>query len=142
MIQSDSASARKALTEDALPEAPQPAGTHLLDARLHLLDRQLVDATGEPVGIVDDLEIEDGHTDRDSPPTVTAILTGKVLFTRIFGGQQPRAQLQSQPWDLVDRITTSVHLRPGADTRGGLWVERWLRDQFIGRIPGGKHAAE
>jgi hypothetical protein len=45
-------------------------------------------------------------------------------------------------WDLVDRIGTSVHLRPDADTRGEQWVEHWLRDQIIGRIPGGNHAAE
>ena len=125
-----------------LPDAPQPADTQLIDARLHLLDRQLVDADGEPVGIIDDLEIEDAHPGSGPAPTVTDILTGQVLFTRIFGGKQPRAQLQHLPWHLVDRIATSVHLRPGADTRGGLWVEHWLRDQFIGRIPGGRHAAE
>ncbi|MDZ7883616.1 MAG: hypothetical protein U5N53_12175 [Mycobacterium sp.] len=125
-----------------LPDAPQPADTRLIDARLHLLDRQIVDADGEPVGIVDDLELEGGHLDDRTSPPVTAILTGRVLFTRIFGGQQPRAQLHHLPWELVDRIGTSVHLRPGADTRGGRWVERWLRDQIIGRIPGGKNAIE
>lgn len=127
--------------DNDLPDAPQPAGAQLIDARLHLLDRQLVDADGEPVGIVDDLEIEDAHGG-DAPPTVTAILTGQVLFTRIFGGRQPREHLQEMGWDLVDRIGTSVHLRPGANTRGGLWVEHWLRDRIISRIPGGKHAAE
>lgn len=125
-----------------LPDAPQPAGIQLIDARLHLLDRQLIDADGEPVGIIDDLELADGHRDDGTPPTVTAVLSGRVLFTRIFGGQQPRAQLHDLPWASVDRIGTSVHLRPGADTRGGQWVEHWLRDQIIGRIPGGKNAAE
>lgn len=138
--------------DNALPEAPQPADTHLIDARLHLLDRQLVDADGDPVGIVDDLEIhdleihdlagDDQHVDDRSAPTVTAILTGRVLFTRIFGGQQPRQRLQELPWDLVEKIGTSVHLRPDADTSGGQWVEHWLREQVIGRIPGGKHASE
>ncbi|KAA0111518.1 PRC-barrel domain-containing protein [Mycolicibacterium sp. P9-22] len=128
-------------TETALPDAPHAADVRLIDARLNLLDRQLVDADGEPVGIVDDLEIEDAHAG-DPAPGVTAILTGKVLFTRIFGGKQPRKQLQSMPWHLVDRIGTSVHLRRGADTSGEQWVEHWLRDQIIGRIPGGNHAAE
>jgi len=127
--------------DNDLPDAPQPADAQLIDARLHLLDRQLVDADGEPVGIVDDLEIQDANGG-DSPPIVTAILTGQVLFTRIFGGRQPLEHLQEMPWDLVDRIGTSVHLRHGADTRGGLWVEHWLRDRIISRIPGGKHAAE
>jgi hypothetical protein len=127
--------------ETELPDAPRPADAALIDARLVLLDRQLVDADGEPVGIVDDLEIEDAHAGGPAP-SVTAILTGQVLFTRIFGGRQPRQQLQSMSWDLVDRIGTSVHLRPDADTRGEQWVEHWLRDQIIGRIPGGNHAAE
>jgi hypothetical protein len=129
-----------ASTHEDLPDAPRPVGAQLIDARLHLLDRQLIDHDGEPVGIVDDLEIEDVQAG-DPPPTVTAILTGQVLFTRIFGGKQPRAQLQQIAWDLVDHVATSVHLRLGADT-GGEWVEHWLRDQVIGRIPGGKHAAE
>jgi hypothetical protein len=133
--------ADNASTHKDLPDAPEPADAQLIDARLHLLDRQLVDADGEPVGIVDDLELQDGQGG-DSPPTVTAILTGQVLFTRIFGGRQPRDRLEEMPWDFVDRIDTSVHLRSGADTRGELWVEHWLRDRVIGRIPGGKHAAE
>jgi sporulation protein YlmC with PRC-barrel domain len=120
-----------------LPDAPTPAGVRLLDARLHLLDRQLLDADGEPVGIVDDLEIDDGAT-----PRVTAILTGKVLFTRIFGGQPPRSRLQALPWHLVAKIGTSVHLRRTDQSIEGLWVEHWLRDNVIGRIPGGRHAAE
>ena len=127
--------------ETELPDAPHPADARLIDARLNLLDRQLVDADGEPVGIIDDLEIEDAHAGGPAP-AVTAILTGQVLFTRIFGGKQPRKQLRSMPWDLVKQIGTSVHLRPGADTSGEQWVEHWLRDQIIGRIPGGNHAAE
>jgi hypothetical protein len=32
-------------------------GSRLVDARLHLLDRQLLDEHDDPVGIVDDLEL-------------------------------------------------------------------------------------
>ncbi|MGW0163495.1 PRC-barrel domain-containing protein [Mycobacterium sp. NPDC003323] len=127
------------MTDTDLPDAPQPAGARLLDARLHLLDRQILDAEGEPVGIVDDLEIDEGG---DAEPVITMILTGQVLFTRIFGGKPPRDQLQELPWRLVDRIGTSIHLRPGADTDDGRWVEHWLRDHIIGGIPGGRHATE
>ncbi len=92
------------------------------------------------VGIVDDVEIDDA--DNGSPPRVSAILTGNVLFTRIFGGQPPRSRLQALPWRLVARIGTSVHLSPTDQAIEGLWVEHWLRDNIIGRIPGGRHAAK
>ncbi|WP_304108639.1 hypothetical protein [Mycolicibacterium bacteremicum] len=124
---------------DDLPDAPHPEGVRLIDARLHLLDRQLVDDSGEPVGIVDDVEIQADDPER---PVVTAILTGQVLFTRIFGGRPPRERLQALGWHDVDRIGTSIHLRPGADVTENQWVEHWLRDRIIGRIPGGRHAAE
>ncbi|MBB3602652.1 sporulation protein YlmC with PRC-barrel domain [Mycolicibacterium sp. BK556] len=120
-----------------LPNAPRPTGT-LIDARLHLLDRQMLDADGTPVGIVDDLEIEID----DRVPRVTAILTGRVLFTRMFGGQQPRSRLQALPWRLVTKLDAAVHLSPEADQFDGLWIEHWLRDRLIARIPGGRHAAQ
>lgn len=124
---------------DDLPDAPQPEGVRLIDARLHLLDRQIVGDSGEPVGIVDDLEID---AENPAEPVVTALLTGQVLFTRIFGGRPPRAKLQALAWHDVDRIGTSIHLRPAADLTDNQWVEHWLRDHIIGRIPGGRHAAE
>ncbi|MEW5808740.1 MAG: hypothetical protein AB1925_04730 [Actinomycetota bacterium] len=125
------------------PEAPRPAGAHLLDARLHLLDRQLLDADGEPVGIIDDLEIDDdAREDPHENPQVTAILTGQVLFTRVFGGQPPRSQLAALPWRSVAKIDTSIHLRRGAELADRLWVERWLCSNIIGRIPGGRHATQ
>lgn len=124
---------------DDLPDAPQPEGVRLIDARLHLLDRQIVGDSGEPVGIVDDLEID---AENPAEPVVTALLTGQVLFTRIFGGRPSRAKLQALAWHDVNRIGTSIRLRPAADLTDNQWVEHWLRDHIIGRIPGGRHAAE
>ena len=129
--------------DNELPDAPRPPGITLLDARLHLLDRQLLDADGEPVGIVDDLELTDNTADQ--PPTgprVTAILTGQVLFTRVFGGQPPRSHLSTVSWRSVAKIGTSIHLHSGAEPTDGQWVEHWLRHHVIGRIPGGRHAAQ
>ncbi|MCV7218192.1 hypothetical protein H7J51_23250 [Mycobacterium crocinum] len=121
-----------------LPEAPRTPGT-LIDARLHLLDRQMLDADGAAVGIVDDLELSDMS---DGVPHVTAILTGQVLFTRIFGGRQPASRLQALPWRLITKVDAALHVSPEADHFDGLWIEHWLRDRFIARIPGGRHAAE
>ena len=132
-------------TDSELLDAPRTAGTHLIDARLHLLDRQLIDADGEPIGIVDDLEIDDLATERGqgyAAPAVSAILTGQVLLTRIFGGKPPRPQLQPLPWHFVAKVATSIHLRPNAAPIIRPWIEHWLRDQIIERIPGGRRAAE
>ena len=128
------------------PDAPNPAG-RLLDARPHLLDRQLIDDAGEPVGIVDDLDLDGvavgDDIARGTPaPRVSGILTGQVLATRIFGGQPPRARMQPLPWRLVAKLGTVVQLRPTDQPIDGLWLEHWLRDHLIGRIPGGRHAAQ
>ena len=119
----------------------------LLDARLHLLDRQLLDESGEPVGIVDDLDLDgvEAGVDitRGTPaPRVSGVLTGQVLATRIFGGQPPRSKLQPLPWELVAKVGTVVQLRLTDQSIDGLWLEHWLRDHVIGRIPGGRRAAE
>ena len=68
------------------PDAPKPTG-RLLDARLHLLDRQLIDDAGEPVGIVDDLDLDGVAVGEDiargtPAPRVSGILTGQVLGRR------------------------------------------------------------
>jgi hypothetical protein len=118
----------------------------VLDARLHLLDRQLVDPAGDPVGTVDDLELA-GITfgepiARDAPaPTVDSILTGHVLTTRILGGQPPRSRLHAIPWRFVERV--GVVIGVGADAASDSeWFEHWLRDHVISHIPGGRHAGK
>jgi hypothetical protein len=118
-----------------------------LDARLHLLDRQLLDDDDAPVGIVDDLELTDFSVDEDIPsgtqaPRVTGVLSGHVIGTRIFGGTPPRSQLQEISWDLIDAVGTVIKLKPTDVSFDAGWVERWLRDRIIKHIPGGQHAAE
>ncbi|MCW2516146.1 MAG: hypothetical protein JWR11_5188 [Mycobacterium sp.] len=133
-------------SDNDFPDAPNPAG-HLLDARLHLLDRQLLDEHGTPVGIVDDLDLQGVSVGADigrgtAPPRVSGILTGQVLATRIFGGQPPRSRLQPLPWRLIAKVSDVVQLGPTDQPFDGLWVEHWLRDHLIGRIPGGRRAAK
>jgi hypothetical protein len=133
-------------SDNQFPDAPKPRG-RMLDARLHLLDRQLLDDSDEPVGIVDDLDLDgvEAGVDiaRGTPaPRVSGILTGQVLATRIFGGQPPRSKLQPLPWQLVAKIGAVVQLRPTDQSFDGLWLEHWLRDHVIGHIPGGRRAAK
>jgi hypothetical protein len=71
----------------------------MLDARLHLLDRQLLDADGTPVGIVDDLDVDGVDAGADiaagaAPGRITGISTGRVMMTRLLGGRQPPAHQQ------------------------------------------------
>jgi hypothetical protein len=127
-----------------------PAKRHrgrLVDARLHLLDRQLLNEHDDPVGIVDDLELSGVELDRDvadrsQAPQVTALLSGRVVATRILGGAPPRSLMQQIPWKLVDAVGVVVRLKQTDETFDVDWVERWLRDRIIGHIPGGRHAAE
>lgn len=127
-----------------------PVITHdgtLLDARLHLLDRQLVDENDDPVGIVDDLELSGLEPDHDiaqgsSAPQVTGLLTGRAMVTRILGGGPPRSLLQSIPWSLIESVGVVVKLRSKDVHLDSNWVERWLCDRIIKHIPGGRHAAE
>lgn len=128
-----------------LPDKPHRG--RLLDARLHLLDRQLLDDNDDPVGIVDDLELSDIEVDTDiaagaDAPQVTALLSGQVVGTRIFGGDPPRSRLQEIPWELVASVDAVVQLKPTDMTLDVNWVERWLRDYVMKHIPGGRHAAE
>ncbi|MGW4479687.1 hypothetical protein [Rhodococcus triatomae] len=128
-----------------LPAAPIRG--RLLDARLHLLDRLVVDVDGLPVTVVDDLELEgvetEGEIAVDAPaPRVCAILSGNALPTRIFGGRPPRRRLDEIAWSDVVRIDVTLHLNVRGESLDHLWVERWLRDRIVGRIPGGRHAPE
>lgn len=128
---------------DRLEKAPRFEG-RVLDAQLHLLDRQILDADGVPVTAVDDLEL-DGH-DPDQPiepgapaPWISALLTGPVLATRIFGGRVPASRLLRVPWSAVSKVGTVLSLGVRADSLDASWTERWVRDHIIGRIPGGRH---
>jgi hypothetical protein len=117
-----------------------------VDARLHLLDRQMIDVDGVPVSTVDDVELtglEYGlPINHDEPPRVTAMLVGAVVLTRIFGGDLPRSRWDRIGWEDVTRLGTVVELRAHADDLDATWLERWFRDRIIARIPGGRHAPE
>jgi hypothetical protein len=117
-----------------------------LDARLHLLDRQMLDPDGVPVSTVDDLELDavalGEPVDHDHPPTVSAILVGAAVLPRIFGGGMPRSRWARIAWDRVADLGTVITLRDRADRIDAVWLERWIRDRIVARIPGGAHDPE
>jgi hypothetical protein len=128
-------------------EAPPPTAGQVLDAQLHLLDRQVLDRSGVPVTTVDDLEITgvefDTPIDPDAAaPVINALLTGPVLATRIFGGRPPESRWERIRWPDIADVGIVVTLGVGADSLDLTWTERWVRDKVIARIPGGRHDPE
>ena len=126
-----------------LPRVPHVAG-RILDAQLHLMDRQVLDHDGVPVTTVDDLEVSGPALDVEiargtPPPVITALLTGSVLGTRIFGGRPPSSRLIRIPWKDVSEVGVVVRLGVKGEPLDASWVERWVRDKIIARIPGGRH---
>lgn len=130
-------------SHDPLPPAPKVAG-RVLDAQLHLLDRQVLDHNGVPVTTVDDLELSGPAVDEaiepgTAAPVLKSLLTGPVLGTRIFGGRPPSSRLIRIPWKDIAEVGVVLRLGISGEPLDASWVERWVRDKIIARIPGGRH---
>ncbi len=140
-------------------DTTSPTGVRVVDARLHLLSRQVLDVDGEPVTTVDDLELvaspaaDDAAPDRSpddgprdavpgEPAEVGAVLTGPVLVTRLLGGRPPASRWERVPWSDVGHVGTALELTVRADSLDLHWTENWLREHVVGRIPGGRHDPE
>ncbi|MFC5789293.1 hypothetical protein EDM22_05520 [Agromyces tardus] len=124
----------------------QTAGL-VLDAQLHLLDRQVLDRDGVPVSTVDDVEvggIRPGEPVDPAapPPVITDLLVGTEIATRIFGGRPPASRRMPISWRLVSDVGTVVRLGVAGDSLDAGWVERWVSEHIIARIPGGRHDPE
>jgi hypothetical protein len=118
--------------------------TILIDAELHLLDRQILDADEVPIVVVSEVELTDIEFDNAIPPdapapTITALLSGPVLATRIFGGKPPRSRLHTIDWKVVSNIGIVISLGVKGSTLDVTWGERWISEHIIQRIPGGKN---
>jgi hypothetical protein len=118
--------------------------TMLIDAELHLLDRQVLDVDEVPIVVVSEVELTDIEFDNPIPPdapapTITALLSGPVLVTRIFGGKPPRSRLHTIDWNVVSNIGIVISLRVKGSTLDVTWAERWISEHVIQRIPGGKN---
>jgi sporulation protein YlmC with PRC-barrel domain len=115
-----------------------------------LLDRQIVDRDGQPVGKVDDLELT---ADDDGGWQVTALLVGQQVLGRRLGGwlgtmmESVARRLEPTPstgpiripYDLVASVESAVTLSVRRELLADPPLESWLRDHFVGRIPGASH---
>jgi sporulation protein YlmC with PRC-barrel domain len=116
----------------------------------NLLDRQIVDRDGLPVGKVDDVELDRAE---DGGLYVATLLTGlEALGPRVGGAlgrwmaaAAGRVQLERQgprriPYDLVASVESAVVLSVKRDLLPEPELETWLNQHLIGRIPGAEHA--
>ena len=126
----------------------------VLDAGLHLLDRQLVDRDGRLAGKIDDLELT--IPDGGGPPLVTAILAGpgalgrrldgrlgawvEAVANRLRGGEDRRPSRIS--FGVVEEIGSAIKLSaPKAELETDR-LEAWTRDHVIGHLPGASDAPD
>ncbi|WP_067509451.1 PRC-barrel domain-containing protein [Actinoplanes sp. TFC3] len=115
-----------------------------------LLDRQILDRDGEPVGKVDDLELTYDDT---GTPHVTALLLGQEVLGHRIGGTLGRWMAGTArrlsgsadrppmriPIDLIAAVDSAVNLSVHRDLLPDPPLETWLRDHLITRIPGASH---
>ena len=125
-----------------------------IDAALSLLDRQVVDRDGRMAGKVDDLELT--VPDGGGAPVVTAILAGPGALAHRLGGrlgvwvESVHARLHPGPepgparipFEAVVEVKATVKLAVPKDDLDVSLFEDWVRDHFIGDIPGADRAAE
>jgi hypothetical protein len=111
-----------------------------------VLDKQLKDASDQPIGRVDGIvmQIEPGEQ-----PRVVRIETGfPTLFARLhprlgrcvaaFGRRYGlrRGKVTRIPWSKLDDIGIEVHVKlEGPRTRALAW-EQWLKRHIMSHIPG------
>ena len=115
----------------------------VLDLALHLLDRQIVDTDGNPVGNVDDVEIdESGYVEAllVGPQAVAGRLGGRLgewlaFWTRVLqGGTEPTRI----PVDLLTDLGSHITVARSRTELGAHRNEDRAREYLIGRIPGGR----
>lgn len=123
----------------------------VIHASLDLLDRQVLDCNGEPVGKVDDVELTDPE---QGPPRLAALLLGPQAYGQRLGGRlgtwiaSTGVRLSGTdlpiriPIEAVKEIGVSIELNvPLEDIARVEQLEQWLREHLIERIPGAGSAS-
>lgn len=117
-----------------------------------LLDRQIVDVDGLPVGKVDDVEFA---VDEEGYPYVAYLLSGHAALGPRVGGvagrllvavadrlvADPPARPRRIPFSLVVGVGSAVRLRARGAELPESPVEGYLRRRLIARIPGAGRAS-
>jgi sporulation protein YlmC with PRC-barrel domain len=116
----------------------------------NLLDRQILDRDGMPVGKVDDVELDRAA---DGGLYVSALLTGEQALGRRIGGALGRWMVAAGsrldldrrgprriPYDLVTSVESAVVLSIKRDLLPEPELETWLNQHLIGRLPGADDA--
>lgn len=124
-----------------------------IDARLHLLGRQVHDADDTPVCVIDDLELitADDPTPADpgrqpvdlaGPARVSSLVSGRTLLMRVFGGRLPESFRHRISWSDVSEVGLIIRLDVSGEELDQTFGERWMRDHIIGRIPGADDSSQ
>jgi sporulation protein YlmC with PRC-barrel domain len=129
--------------------APDP-----LRIDFHLLDRQIIDRDGSPVGKVDDIELTtDPNTGR---MRLTALLSGQRVLGDRIGGRLGRWMAASArrlaaadgipplriDIAVVQEIGSAITLSIRRDLLVVPPLESWLTEHLIARIPGAGDAGQ
>lgn len=119
----------------------------VIDLALHLLDRQIVDTDGNPVGNVDDVEIdESGYVVAllVGPQALAPRLGGRLgewlaFWTRVLqGGTEPTRI----PVDLLTDMGSHITVARSRSELDAHRNEDRAREYLIGRIPGGRREGQ
>jgi hypothetical protein len=121
-----------------------------LSVRFTLLDQQLVDADGLPIGRIDDVEL--AVPDDGGAPTLDYVLTGLQALGERLGGhvggwaaatskrlrpRSDRAGPTRVDAELIAEVEPLVKLSvPLRELEGVAGLERWLARKVVERVPG------
>jgi hypothetical protein len=125
-------------------------------AALRILDRQLVDRDGRPVGMVDDVEL--GPLDDSGTLYVTALYSGPGALSyrlghrrygrwmaqvhALVGSGEPEVDSARIPITRVSDMGIVIRVSAEREDLGDFSNERWFRDHVIDHIPGADDAPE
>lgn len=115
-----------------------------------VLDQQVIDRKQQKAGKIDGiaLELREGQAPRVAYLAVGAdvrfdrVSERLARFVRTLGkrlrhGQSPKPF--HLPWSTIERASISVNLNVEATEYNDFYLENWLRDHIITKIPGNAH---